>query len=67
MYLHLMLELEQNEMAWIADEYRRISSLLILMLLACVTGKPPEKGGLVGRSEATGRGVQFIIREFFQT
>ena len=54
-----------NEMAWIADEYRRIYPTDI-NALACVTGKPPEKGGLVGRSEATGRGVQFIIREFFR-
>jgi len=54
-----------NEMAWIADEYRRIHPTDI-NALACVTGKPIEKGGLVGRSEATGRGVQYIIREFFR-
>ena len=54
-----------DEMAWIADEYRRIYPTDI-NALACVTGKPTQKGGLVGRSEATGRGVQFIIREFFR-
>ncbi len=54
-----------EEMAWIADEYRRIYPTDI-NALACVTGKPTQKGGLVGRSEATGRGVQYIIREFFR-
>ena len=54
-----------NEMAWIADEYRRIHPTDI-NALACVTGKPTQKGGLVGRAEATGRGVQYIIREFFR-
>ena len=54
-----------DEMAWIADEYRKIYPTDI-NALACVTGKPTQKGGLVGRSEATGRGVQYIIRAFFQ-
>ena len=54
-----------EEMAWIADEYRRIHPTDI-NALACVTGKPTQKGGLVGRSEATGRGVQYITREFFR-
>ena len=54
-----------EEMAWIADEYRRIYPTDI-NALACVTGKPIQKGGLVGRSEATGRGVQYIIGEFFR-
>ena len=54
-----------DEMAWIADEYRRIYPTDI-NALACVTGKPTQKGGLVGRSEATGRGVQYILREFFR-
>jgi glutamate dehydrogenase (NAD(P)+) len=52
-------------MAWIADEYRRIHPSDINGA-ACVTGKPPNKNGLPGREEATGRGVQFIVREFFK-
>ena len=54
-----------REMAWIADEYRRIHPSDINGA-ACVTGKPPNKNGLPGREEATGRGVQFIVREFFK-
>ena len=54
-----------REMAWIADEYRKIYPADINGS-ACVTGKPPSKNGLVGREEATGRGVQYIIREFFR-
>ena len=54
-----------KEMAWIADEYRKIHPADINGA-ACVTGKPPSKNGLVGREEATGRGVQYIVREFFR-
>jgi len=54
-----------KEMAWIADEYRKIHPDDINSA-ACVTGKPPNKNGLVGREEATGRGVQYIVREFFK-
>jgi glutamate dehydrogenase (NAD(P)+) len=54
-----------KEMAWIADEYRKIHPSDINGA-ACVTGKPTNKNGLVGREEATGRGVQYIIREFFK-
>ena len=54
-----------TEMAWIADEYRKINPVDINGA-ACVTGKPENKNGLVGREEATGRGVQFIVKEFFR-
>ena len=54
-----------REMAWIADEYRKIRPTDI-NAAACVTGKPASKNGLEGREEATGRGVQYILREFFK-
>ena len=55
----------EKEMAWIADEYRRLNPSEITVR-ACVTGKPVNKGGISGRVEATGRGVQFGLREFFR-
>ncbi len=50
----------EREMAWIADEYRRLNPT-DLNAWACVTGKPLGKGGIAGRTEATGRGVQYVI------
>lgn len=55
----------EKEMAWIADEYKRLNPTDINSS-ACVTGKPINKQGIAGRTEATGRGVQFAIREFFR-
>ncbi len=54
-----------REMAWIADTYQRMNPTDI-NALACVTGKPPTQGGIQGRVEATGRGVQYGLREFFR-
>ncbi len=52
-------------MVWMADEYRRWTPNDI-NALACVTGKPLAMGGIDGRVEATGRGVQFALREMFR-
>lgn len=54
-----------REMAWIADEYQKLSPTEI-DALACVTGKPVHMGGIEGRVEATGRGIQFALQEFFR-
>ena len=55
----------EREMAWIADQYRRMNTTDI-NAAACVTGKPLNAGGIAGRVEATGRGVQYALREFFR-
>ena len=56
----------EREMAWMADEYRKLNPSE-LNAWACVTGKPVTKGGIAGRTEATGRGVQFALQAFFDT
>lgn len=51
---------DEQTMAWIYDTYS------MHVGYACpeiVTGKPVELGGCVGRREATGRGVVFLIME----
>ena len=55
----------EREMAWIADEYLKLHPAE-LNAWACVTGKPISRGGIAGRSEATGRGIQYALRAFFK-
>ena len=55
----------EREMAWIADEYKKLNPTN-LNAWACVTGKPLGKGGIAGRTEATGRGIQYTLQEFFR-
>ncbi len=55
----------EREMAWIADEYKRLNPTDI-NAWACVTGKPINKGGIAGRTEATGRGIKFALKAFFE-
>ncbi|MYE14719.1 MAG: Glu/Leu/Phe/Val dehydrogenase [Gammaproteobacteria bacterium] len=54
----------EREMAWMADEYRALYPSDI-DALACVTGKPVTQGGIPYRRQATGRGVHYVVREFF--
>ncbi len=56
---------DENVMAWISDEYRRLNPTDI-DAQACVTGKPISMGGVHGRIEATGRGVFYAIQEFLR-
>ncbi len=52
-----------KEMAWIADTYASLNGGEI-DALACVTAKPLAQGGIRGRTEATGRGVYYGLREY---
>ena len=51
-----------REMAWIADTYATFK-YDDLNSMGCVTGKPLGQGGIQGRTEATGMGVFFGVRE----
>lgn len=51
-----------REMAWIYDTYRAFHDDE-LDAAGCVTGKPVNLNGIHGRTEATGRGVLYGIRE----
>jgi glutamate dehydrogenase (NAD(P)+) len=51
-----------REMAWIADTYASLAPQDI-NALGCVTAKPVQQGGINGRTEATGRGIFFALRE----
>ena len=53
-----------REMVWMAEAYKSMFPEN-LNQSACVTGKPLNRGGIHGRTEATGKGVQFALREFF--
>jgi glutamate dehydrogenase (NAD(P)+) len=52
-----------REMSWILDTYRNFNPNDV-NANACVTGKPLNQGGIRGRTEATGLGVYFAIRQF---
>jgi glutamate dehydrogenase (NAD(P)+) len=52
----------EREMAWIADTYLTFK-YGDTDGLGCVTGKPVQLGGIRGRTEATGLGVFYGIRE----
>ena len=53
-----------REMVWIMDTYRTLFPDDI-NAIACVTGKPLTQGGIVGRVEATGRGVVYALAGVF--
>jgi len=54
-----------REMMWIADTYKTLFPEE-LNHDACVTGKPLSHGGVPGRVEATGKGLQYALQEYFR-
>lgn len=54
-----------REMAWIADTYMAFK-YGDTNALGCVTGKPVGQGGIRGRTEATGLGVFYGLRELLE-
>ena len=54
-----------REMGWMVDTYRQMFPNDI-NYMGALTGKPVEHGGVRGRNEATGRGVQYALRELFR-
>lgn len=55
-----------REMAWIVDTYQSLKPGEIDSA-GCVTGKPITQGGVRGRTEATGLGVFYGVREVCET
>jgi glutamate dehydrogenase (NAD(P)+) len=51
-----------REMSWIVDTYASLKPGEV-DAMACVTGKPVTQGGVRGRTEATGLGIFYGIRE----
>ncbi|GBG31536.1 Glutamate dehydrogenase, mitochondrial [Hondaea fermentalgiana] len=53
-----------REMSWMADTYVKLFAGTDIHANGVVTGKPLSMGGIEGRTEATGLGVYYSVREF---
>ena len=50
---------DERVMSWMMDEYSAIQGKQVLGI---VTGKPVDQGGILGRREATGKGLLFVTQ-----
>jgi glutamate dehydrogenase (NAD(P)+) len=53
----------EREMSWMKDAYTKFTGHKDINALGCVTGKALNQGGIPGRTESTGLGVFYAIRE----
>ena len=57
----------EQVMTWIKDTYQQIKGETDLNFEGCCTGKYINQGGIAGRTESTGLGVYYAIRELLET
>lgn len=54
------------EMSWMKEAYTGYCGHSDINAVGCVTGKSPQQGGIIGRTESTGLGVFFAIRDILE-
>lgn len=57
----------EQVMTWIKDTYQNVRGETDINYEGCCTGKYIAQGGIAGRTESTGLGVYYCIRELLQT
>jgi len=57
----------EQVMTWIKDTYQNVMSEKDINFEGCCTGKYIEHGGIQGRTESTGLGVYYAVRELLNT
>lgn len=56
----------EREMSWMKDAYAKFAGHRDINAMGCVTGKAVSQGGIHGRTESTGLGVFYAIREILE-
>ena len=54
-------------MTWMKDAYKTVYGEKDINAEACTTGKFIEQGGIEGRTESTGLGMFYGLRQLFKT
>lgn len=57
----------EQVMTWIKDTYQNVKGHTDINSEGCCTGKHISQGGIAGRTESTGLGVYYAIREMLNT
>lgn len=57
----------EQVMTWIKDQYQKVKGESDINFAGCCTGKHIKHGGIAGRTESTGLGVYYAVRELLNT